>query len=128
MTDEAWFARVISHATSGRENAFTNGVRARDGGCVISGEINDLAPWGNWAGLQAVHIFPMEYESLWNQYGYQRWITNIDDVVGGSRINSIQNGLLMGANWHIRFDQYLFSINPDVSYLGTMGCRSYIDW
>ncbi|KAJ5243868.1 hypothetical protein N7489_003964 [Penicillium chrysogenum] len=33
-----------------------------------------------------------------------------------SKINSIQNGLLMDAALHILFDQYFFSINPDDGY------------
>jgi hypothetical protein len=117
VSDEAWFSRLISHAVSGQEDAFRTGVRARDGKCVISGEVNDLAPWENWAGFQASHVFPLEHESLWIQYDYGRWITNMDGVVGSSKINSTQNGLLMSTNLHERFDQYLFSINPDVSIL-----------
>jgi hypothetical protein len=34
---------------------------------------------------------------------------------GSCTIHSIQNGLLMSEAVHSRFDQYLFSINPDVS-------------
>lgn len=41
----------------------------------------------------------------------------MDDAVGLSKINSIQNGLLMSRTLHTRFDQYLFSVNPDVSIL-----------
>jgi len=33
------------------------------------------------------------------------------------RINFIQNKLLMSENLHTQFDQYLFSINSDVSIL-----------
>jgi hypothetical protein len=124
VSDEAWFSRLISHAVSGREDAFRTGVRARDGKCVISGEVNDLAPWENWAGFQASHVFPLEHESLWIQYNYGRWITNMDGVVGSSKINSTQNGLLMSTNLHERFDQYLFSINPDVSILELELCPS----
>ncbi|KAK9235897.1 hypothetical protein V1525DRAFT_408607 [Lipomyces kononenkoae] len=116
VSDEAWFSRLISHSVSGREVAFREGVRERDGKCDISGEINDLAPWDVWAGFQAAHVFPLEHESLWIQFNYGRWITNMDSVVGSSNINSIQNGLLMSENLHTRFDQYLFSINPDDGY------------
>lgn len=70
MSDEAWFARLISHAFPGREDTFRTGVRARDGKCVISGEVNDLALWENWTGFQASHVFPLERESLWIQYNY----------------------------------------------------------
>ncbi|KAK9318770.1 HNH endonuclease-domain-containing protein [Lipomyces orientalis] len=116
VSDEAWFSRLISHAVSGREDAFRDGVRARDGKCVISGEVNDGALWGVWAGFQAAHVFPLEHENLWMQFNYGRWITNMDGVVGRSKINSLQNGLLMSENLHTRFDQYLFSINPDDSH------------
>ncbi|KAL1983690.1 hypothetical protein VTN96DRAFT_10119 [Rasamsonia emersonii] len=116
VSDEVWFSRLISHAVSGREDAFRDGVRARDGKCVISGEVNDGATWGVWAGFQAAHVFPLEHENLWIQYNYGRWITKMDDVVGNSKINSVQNGLLMSENLHTRFDQYLFSINPVDGY------------
>jgi HNH endonuclease len=117
VSDEAWFARVISHSVSGREDAFRKGVRERDGKCVISGEINHLAQWNVWAGFEAAHVFPLEHENLWIEYNYARWITNMDDVVGSSKINSTQNGFLIADNLHTRFGQYLFSINPDVSIL-----------
>lgn len=117
VSDEVWFSRLISHAVSGREDALRDGVRARDGKCVISGEISDGAMWGVWAGFQAAHVFPLEHESLWIEYNYGRSITDMDGVVGSSKINSIQNGLLMSQNLHTRFDQYLFSVNPDVAIL-----------
>ncbi|KAF4625541.1 hypothetical protein G7Y89_g12625 [Cudoniella acicularis] len=116
LSNEAWFTRLISHAASGQEDAFRDGIRARDGKCVISGEVNEGVEWGVWAGFQAAHAFPLEHESLWIQYNYGRWITNMGDVVGSSKINSIQNGLLMSENLHTRFDQYLFSVNPDDGY------------
>ncbi|KAK9357170.1 hypothetical protein V1504DRAFT_479111 [Lipomyces starkeyi] len=40
VSDEAWYSLLISHAVSGREDTFRDGVRARDGKCVISGEVN----------------------------------------------------------------------------------------
>lgn len=100
----------MSNSESGREDSFRNGIRARDGRCVITGRINLLAPY-RWAGFEAAHIFPREKETLWRQFNYGRWITNME----GSRINSTQNGLLMLGNLHTCFDQYLFSVNPDVS-------------
>lgn len=108
-------ARIASHSVSGGEDQFRDGVRARDGRCVISGQINLGAPWDDWAGLESAHVFPLEKESLWVQLGYGRLITTMDDTSVEHRINSIQNGLLMSAHFHTRFDQYLFSINPDVS-------------
>lgn len=51
----------------------------------------------------------------------------MDGVAGLSKINSIQNGLLMSGNLHTRFDQYLFSINPDVSILELELIRAITD-
>lgn len=119
MSDEPWFARLLSHSVSGREDVFRNEVRARDRKCVISGDVNEGAPWDVWAGFQAAHVFPLQKESLWVQHDYGRWITNMDSASGVSRINSVQNGLLLRGDLHDQFDQYLFSINPDVSIPNT---------
>ena len=99
---------------SGRDDAFREGIRARDGKCVISGTINRAAPY-RWARFEAAHIFPLEKEYLWNQWNYGRWVTDMDDTVGLSKINSCQNGFLLRADVHQAFDQYLVSVNPDVS-------------
>jgi hypothetical protein len=99
VSDEPSFARLISHAITGREDAVGNGVRARDGKCVISREPNDMAKYDHWEGYQAAHVFPLHLENLWVQFDYGRWITNMDGVTGTSRINSVQNGLLMAAHF-----------------------------
>lgn len=106
ISDELWLARVNSFSISGREEAFRTGVRARDGKCVVSGEINDLAQWNMWAGYEAAHVFPLEHENLWIQ----------DGTMGISKIHSVQNGLLMSATLLSRFNQCLFSVNPDVMH------------
>ena len=117
VTNEPWFARLTSHSVSGREDQFRYGVRARDEKCVISGQVNPGAQWDDWAGFEAAHVFPLEMESPWIEFNYGRWVTNMDETIGVSKIQSIQNGLLMTGHLHTRFDQYLFSINPDVSIL-----------
>ena len=98
---------------SGREDAFRNGIRDRDGRCVISGVVNLNAPY-RWTGFEAAHIFPLEKESLWLQFNYGHWITDMDGTVGVSKINSFQNGFLLSGHIHSLFDQYLLSVNPDV--------------
>ena len=115
LNDEPWVARLITYSLSGRPDEFRNGVRHRDRKCVITGQVNNLAPWNRWPGMHAAHVFPLEYENIWREHNYGRWITNMDDAVGISKINSTQNGLLMNSQCHSFFDQYLFSINPDVS-------------
>jgi len=107
VDNQPWVHRLIS---PGREDDFRNGIRARDGKCVISGTVNIAAPFDIWAGFEAAHIFPLEKESLWIQWNYGRWIT--DDTTGVSKINSLQNGLLLDARVHQLFDQYLLSVNP----------------
>ena len=85
---------------------------------MISGRGGLLASSGVWTKLEAAHVFPLESENLWNQFGYSRWITNMNETTGISKINSVQNGLLMKRDLHSAFDQYFFSINPDVCTLG----------
>jgi HNH endonuclease len=117
VSDEPWLARLISYVISGREDVFRDGVRARDMKCVITGVRNRIAQWGHWEGFQAAHVFPLPLETLWIQFDYGRWITNMDGVTGDSKINSVQNGLLLSSNAHSLFDQYMIGINPDVSIL-----------
>jgi len=87
---------------------------------VLTGVANRRAPYF-WAGFEAAHIFPLEKENLWIEWGYGRWITDMDDTKGVSRINSCQNGFMLQANIQQDFDQYLVSVNPDVSLFDHVG-------
>ncbi|EEP82136.1 predicted protein [Uncinocarpus reesii 1704] len=116
VTDEASTLRVPSHSISGRENHFRDGVRARDGRCVITGVLNPLAPFRKWFGFKAAHVFPLQHEGIWIDQGCGRWVTNMPNEVGASLINSTQNGLLLRGDVHDFFDSYLLSINPDDGY------------
>jgi hypothetical protein len=113
VSNEAWLHRVISHSVSGREDGFRDGIRARDGKCVVSGVVNTRSA-GNWTAFEAAHIFPLELENLWIEFNYGRWVDDIDDDAGISKINSCQNGFLLQSTIHKAFDQYLLSVNPDV--------------
>ncbi|KAI9762699.1 MAG: hypothetical protein M1840_001166 [Geoglossum simile] len=119
VSNEAWLHRVISYSVSGRDNSFRDGVRARDGKCVISG-IRKKSTASNWSPFEASHIFPLELESLWVQFNYGRWVDDIDDDAGISKINSCQNGLLLRSDVHKDFDQYLLSVNSDDGYKVTV--------
>ncbi|KAG0636519.1 HNH endonuclease-domain-containing protein [Tuber brumale] len=118
VSDEPWFYRMISHCTTTRRDTFRKEIRQRDGKCVISGMVNPEARMqvGNWSSFEAGHIFPLRHESLWIRYGYDQWITDMNDATGSSKINSIQNGLLLQQSVHRLFDQYLITINPDDGY------------
>jgi len=116
VPDEQWVHRITSHNVSGLEDAFGEGIRTQDCRCVISGVVNRRAPY-RWTTFEVAHIFPLEKESLWINWGYRRWITDMDNTVDHSKINSLQNGFLLREDIHSLFDQYLISINPDVSLL-----------
>ncbi|EGC48544.1 conserved hypothetical protein [Histoplasma capsulatum var. duboisii H88] len=116
VTDEVSSLRVPSYSISGRENHFRDGVRARDGKCVITGVVNQFAPFGRWNAFKAAHVFPLQHESIWIDQGYSRWVTNMANEVEVSQINSIQNGLLLKSDVHDLFDSYMLSINPDDGY------------
>jgi len=110
--------RLISHNVSGRDGAFATGIRARDGRSVFSGPVNTRTriARGNWSTFETAHIFPLEKEDpVWIQGNFDRWITAMEDRTGGSKINSLQNGILLRDHIHGMFDQYLISINADVS-------------
>ena len=104
----------MSFNVPGRGDRFRAGIRARDGGCVVSGMVNTNAPY-DWSSYEAAHIFPLEKENLWIECGFGQCITDMEDAVGVSKINSCQNGLLLQASVQKGFYQYLFSVNPDVS-------------
>jgi len=118
VSNEPWIPRLISHEISGRESSFRDGIRNRDRKCVISGtsipEIHIQA--NNWTTFEAAHIFPPEHERLWIQYNYGRQITDMDDAMESSKINSPQNGFLLMSAVQTMFNAYLISINPDDGY------------
>ena len=109
---------MISQQTGNRTQSFCDAVRSRDGQCVITGREAPDAANGNWGGLQAAHIFPLAYESHWNQSNYPLITIPPASETAGS-INSVQNGLLLRNDIHHLFNCYDLSINPDV-------CLSYI--
>ncbi|KAG0632732.1 hypothetical protein HOY80DRAFT_995833 [Tuber brumale] len=119
LSDEPWIHRVISYKVSGREDAFRDGIRERDGRCVISGVINTSAPF-QWASFEAAHVFPLGSENLWIDWDYGQYITDMDDTVGVSKINSCQNGFMLRQHIYGLFDQYLLSVNPDDNYKVTV--------
>ncbi|KAI5838825.1 hypothetical protein DFP73DRAFT_580518 [Morchella snyderi] len=90
-SDEPWVQRIISYDVSGRDNVFREGIRARNGKCVITG---------------------VEKENLSID------ITGMDDTTRESKINSCQNGFLLLASIHQHFNQYRLSVNYKIVVFG----------
>ncbi|KAL1959319.1 hypothetical protein VTO42DRAFT_2506 [Malbranchea cinnamomea] len=95
LNDEPWVACLISHSVSGQEDAFRDGVRAR---------------------AMETHVFPLSSENIWIESNNGRSIAGMDGTTGASRIDCIQNGLLLRTDLHLDFDNYLYSINAVDSY------------
>jgi len=81
---------------------------------VISGEEADGADYDDWTGFEAAHIFPLAHEDIWEECNFGSWITLPPAKEKARTINSVQNGMLLTSTLHQRFNNYAFSINPDV--------------
>ncbi|KAF8459624.1 HNH endonuclease-domain-containing protein [Kalaharituber pfeilii] len=116
INNEVLVHRLISHSESSREDSFREGIRARDAMCVLSGFVNEAVSFGDWTMFEAAHIFPLQKESYWRENNFGRYITDMGDTAGLSKINSIQNGFLLRRDLHVAFDNYLIAVNPDDKY------------
>lgn len=96
------------------EDAFELGVRERDAGCVVSRMAKKDADFNDWVYFQAAHIVPLERQGYWEEMGFADYITDMDDTTGHSKIDSVQNGLLLRKDVLTAFENYLFSVT--VSY------------
>jgi len=76
-------------------------------------------------GFEAAQVSPLEKESLWVEHNYGRWIADMDDTAGVSKINSLRNGFLLSEHIHSQFDRYLLSANPDVCFTLALGFFSF---
>ncbi|KAG0134165.1 hypothetical protein HOY82DRAFT_577530 [Tuber indicum] len=112
---EVPLSRTTSMLSGTLIESFCEGVRHRDGGCILTGRRG--IP-GRWASLQAVHIFPLAYEGLWNHYGYGNSITIPPDRESDGSINSVQNGICLSGDMQCFFDDYLVAINPNIVSFG----------
>lgn len=68
-------SQLIPHKLTGR-------IRARDGKCVILGVVS----WEMNRRLSTQHIFPLGGENHWIQCEHGRYITDMDDTAGVSKI------------------------------------------
>lgn len=92
---------------------------------MVSGAVNRNAPY-RWTTWEEAHIFPPEKTSLWIESNFSRWITDMDHANEVSKISSLQNGLLLKSDIRQLFDQYLLSVDPDVS--ASLRFVVYAEW
>ncbi|CUS08067.1 unnamed protein product, partial [Tuber aestivum] len=120
VSDQPWIHRLVSRYRPSGGDTFRHWheISNRHRRCVVSGIVNPeiCIQAHDWTGFEAAHIFPLECENHWTQHGYGRWITDIDDAAGSSKINSPQNSFLLRTDIHQMFKQYLWSVNPDDGY------------
>ncbi|KAG0136486.1 hypothetical protein HOY82DRAFT_624865 [Tuber indicum] len=93
FSEEDFVVHMTTHSITGRNERFRREVRDRDQKCGVPGLINPEGQIqaGIWSDFQAAHIFPLQHESLWDELGYGRWVTGIEDTPGRSKINSYEN-------------------------------------
>ncbi|KDQ18506.1 hypothetical protein BOTBODRAFT_185081 [Botryobasidium botryosum FD-172 SS1] len=94
-----------------RESSFTTPLRSQDGKCVITGK----SPYGKrWTAIDASHIVPLAQAQLFNEQ-FAPLLTD-DTFPEGQPLNSVQNGLLLGCEFHAHWAKHDFSIDPDDGY------------
>ncbi|KDQ14618.1 hypothetical protein BOTBODRAFT_174491 [Botryobasidium botryosum FD-172 SS1] len=92
------------------EESFKDRVRARDGRCLVTGHaVEDF----DYAGFVAAHIFPIAHEASWKALGFAEQVQDDHPSAGASKINSVQNGILLCVDAAALWDAYAFTIHPD---------------
>lgn len=99
-----------------------------------------------WSRLKYVSIFPRVHDievslkwtspslfepprGQWNRKGYPSLITDVASIraLGGpTKIDSIQNTILMKSDLHDMWNNYEFGVNPDISSVGFLPLISRI--
>jgi len=103
--------------TQTRASAYRRRERERDPCCLISGS---RVPGSNFSRFKAAHIFPCAHEADWIVKGYPSHITDpapSNEVGGLSKIDSIQNLMLLRSDVHDAWDSYDLAVNPDQGYV-----------
>lgn len=112
ISDERYHPRTLSLSNTLRNAEFCREVRERDGRCVITGRINREAPYGNWRGFEAAHIFPLALDALFQSQGFSQLITTTH-LPG---VNSPRNGILLDSRIHQEWDGYSIAVDPNNGY------------
>ncbi|KAF8551880.1 hypothetical protein OG21DRAFT_217138 [Imleria badia] len=94
-------------------SAYRERARARDPCCLISSlpVVRD-----DFSRFKEVHIFPRAHEVDWVNKGYPSRITDpatLPELGGPTKIDSIQNVILLRSDLHDAWDNYKSAVHPD---------------
>ncbi|KIM80031.1 hypothetical protein PILCRDRAFT_822864 [Piloderma croceum F 1598] len=92
-------------------------VRHRDPCCLIS---RYMVVRGDYSRFKAAHIYPRAHDIEWVRKGYPRRITDpapLTELGGSTKIDSVQNVILLRGDLHDAWDNYKFAVNPDHGYV-----------
>jgi len=103
--------------TATRTEHYRTRTRARDPCCLISGlsVVRD-----DYSRFKAAHIFPRAHDGEWIRRGFPSRITDpapAVEVGGPTKIDSIQNVMLLRSDLHDAWDNYKIGVNPDRGYI-----------
>jgi len=91
-------------------------VRARDPCCLISGI---PVVRGDFSRFKASHVYPRAHSSDWVSSGCPSCITDpapLNELGGPTKIDSVQNMILLRSDLHDAWDSYKLAVNPDRGY------------
>ncbi|KAH9164219.1 hypothetical protein EDB89DRAFT_2078143 [Lactarius sanguifluus] len=98
-------------------SAYQERIRARDPCCLIS---SLPVVGGDFSRFKATHIFPRAHDIDWVNKGYPSRIMDpatLPELGGPTKIDSIQNVILLRSDLHDAWDNYKFSVNPDCGHV-----------
>ncbi|KIJ08760.1 hypothetical protein PAXINDRAFT_18119 [Paxillus involutus ATCC 200175] len=102
--------------TPARTDHYRRRVFVRDPCCLISGQ---RVVGGDYSRFKAAHIFPHAQVKIWTSKGFPSRITDpapLGQQGGRTKIDSIQNVLLLRSDLHDAWDNYKIAVNPDKGY------------
>jgi len=91
-------------------------VRDRDPCCLVSGH---MVVRDSYSRFKSAHIHPRAHDDEWIRRGYPSRITDpapLAALGGSTKIDSIQNVILLRGDLHDAWDNYDFAVNPDRGY------------
>jgi len=115
LTDASARLRQPTHSNTPTQlEHYRQRTRDRDRKCLITGLESPI-----WSRLKTAHIFPRVHDMEWNRKGYPFLITDpapISALGGRTKIDSIQNMILLRSDLRDAWDNYEFGVNPEDNY------------